>query len=172
MERGTLNLTTPLSVNYLRFEIPASCNGTIFEAGTITEGVADVVVVDDEICWLGVCLYVGGFAGAWWAADEGYGWALSPGFEAGFVAPTDVACLAGCLEVVEVEPCAAVFDGDNVINLVGHLFAVWAFDFANPFVSVEDGASDALPRSGVLGFRHVCSVRVAWAGTVGLCGAL
>ncbi len=45
MERGTLNLTTPLSVNYLRFEIPASCNGTIFEAGTITEGVADVAKV-------------------------------------------------------------------------------------------------------------------------------
>lgn len=42
MERGTLTLTTALSISYLRFEIPATCDATIFEAGTITEGVADI----------------------------------------------------------------------------------------------------------------------------------
>lgn len=42
MERATLNLTTAINIKYLRFEIPASCDATIFEAGTITEGVADI----------------------------------------------------------------------------------------------------------------------------------
>lgn len=42
MERGLLTLTAPIDVRYLRFEMPSTCDGAIFEAGTITEGVADI----------------------------------------------------------------------------------------------------------------------------------
>ncbi len=42
MERGLLTLAAPLDVSALRFEFPASCDATILEAGTVTEGVADV----------------------------------------------------------------------------------------------------------------------------------
>lgn len=42
MERGELRLNQAQELKYLRFDIPSFCKGEIFEAGTITEGVADV----------------------------------------------------------------------------------------------------------------------------------
>lgn len=41
LERGTLNLETPKDLRYVRFEVPNFCQAEVFEAGTITEGVAD-----------------------------------------------------------------------------------------------------------------------------------
>jgi hypothetical protein len=42
MERGLLTLTAPQDLKFLRFEAPTSCDTSIFEAGTVTEGIADL----------------------------------------------------------------------------------------------------------------------------------
>lgn len=42
LERGMLHLQQPAELQYIRFEIPNFCQPQIFEAGTVTEGVADL----------------------------------------------------------------------------------------------------------------------------------
>ncbi len=41
LERGPLTLTTAIDLRFIRFEVPNFCQAEVFEAGTITEGVAD-----------------------------------------------------------------------------------------------------------------------------------
>ena len=61
---------------------------------------------------------------------------------------------AGGSEVVGVVPCAACVDWSDVVDLGGGGGAAGADDLAEVLVSFEDGAPDALPGAGVLGFGH------------------
>lgn len=42
LERGTLQLSQPTELTFIRFQIPEFCQPEIFEAGTITEGISDL----------------------------------------------------------------------------------------------------------------------------------
>src|SRR5690606_12990975 len=67
------------------------------------------------------------------------------------VAFGDVAGAAGGLEVVEVPPWAAEFDGDDVVDFGGGGGAVGVADLAEVLVAFEDGAADAFPGAAVDG---------------------
>jgi hypothetical protein len=47
LERGTLTLSQAMELKYIRFEIPNFCKPEIFEAGTVTEGIADLAQATD-----------------------------------------------------------------------------------------------------------------------------
>ena len=121
-----------------------------------SEGVFDLVVVDDEVVGFCVGLGVCCFACAGWSDDEvDVGWCCAPGVFACSVDAIVVAALAGGTKVVWVPPGSAGCDGDDVVDDGGVGGAAWCLDLAGVVVSGEDLFSDAGPGASVGG---VCLV--------------
>ena len=129
--------------------------GVLSWVGCPADGPRQFVVVDDKIVGAFVVLHPGCFSCAWWADDEGDAGAGGAPLFGGFVVGSFVvAGGAGGSEVVGVVPGAAVVDWSDVVDLGGGCGAAGAVDLAELVVSFEDGAPDALPGAGVLGFGH------------------